>query len=84
MDLQGPRESGDRGQQALLKTDKGQLRQRRLMRGSAGDALHAQLAIGREPAREHQLRRVVRQARDANGLDIALGKRLAEAAQDRP
>ena len=65
----------------MLQTDKGELRHRRLLSRQIGDAPHAQLAIGGELAREFELRRIFRQARDANRLDDPLRKRLAKTTK---
>ena len=81
MRLQRAQESGDRGQKPLLQADEGELRQGRLVRRQRGDAAAAQLAIGGEPAPKVELGRILRQASDADRLDLSLREGLAEAAQ---
>ena len=78
MNFQGPCERGDGRQESLLQTDKGEFRHRRLLSRKIGDAPHAHLAIGGKLAREFKLRRIFRQARDANRLDDPLRERLAK------
>ena len=79
--LQGAQEGSDRRQEPLLQTDEGELRQRGLLRRQLGDAALAQLAIGREPTPEIELRRILGKARNPDGLDLALRECLAEATQ---
>ena len=65
----------------MLEPDKGELRHRRLLSRKTGDPLHTQLAVGCKLARQFKLRRIFRQARDANRLDDPLRKRLAETPE---
>src|SRR5258708_7903092 len=52
VDLEGSEERCDRGEEALLEPDEGELRKRGLLAWQAGDPLHPELTVGGEPTRE--------------------------------
>src|SRR5258707_2126709 len=81
MYLQGARERRNRGQQALLQADEGELRERRLMGGKLRNASHAQLAVLPKLPAEHQFRSVTRQVIEHDSFDSAGWKRVPQAAQ---
>ena len=67
----------------MLQTNEAEFRQRRLLCRQRGDAVLAQLPVGSEAAPQVELGCIIRQAGDPDGFDLALRKRLAEAAEIR-
>jgi|HubBroStandDraft_6_1064221.scaffolds.fasta_scaffold1092073_2 hypothetical protein len=81
MDLQGACEGGNRGQQALLQSDKGELGKRRLMGRQRRNPLHAEGAIFGQLPGKQQFRRVAGQPLQNDRLDLAGRKGMAQPAQ---